>query len=404
MKILVVTSTFPRWHGDTDPTFVYELSKRLVDANTEVHILAPHTRCAQVMEQLDGLTVHRFRYFFERWETLAYSTGMLDKLRANPFNYLLVPFFLVGMTLAVYQMVKKENFSVVHAHWLIPQGFACAAALRVLRDPPKLVCTSHGADLFGLRGFMPQLVKRWVISQSQNITVVSNYMRDYLRAVLDPGCYPQVLPMGVDLDHRFAPLPSVPRQPNELIFVGRLVEKKGLTFLLQALVLVRKTFPDIHLWVVGDGPLRQELAQQATKLDIENTTSFQGSVTQEELPRFYSRAAIAIIPSIVASSGDQEGLGLVTVEAMGCGCAVIASDLPAIRDVVNPGKNGLLVDPANAAAIAEKIIYLLEDRTRLSQFQAVARASVISKFNWPAVTAKYRLVLGSTAQRSPAAA
>ena len=143
--------------------------------------------------------------------------------------------------------------------------------------------------------------------------------------------------------------------------VGRLVEKKGVTFLLRALVLVRGKFPNIHLSIIGDGPLRQKLAQQATELGITDNLSFHGSVIQADLPRFYSRAAIAIIPSVVADSGDQEGLGLVTVEALGCGCAVVASDLPAIRDVIDPGENGLLAEPADANSIAEKIIYLLEN-------------------------------------------
>ena len=139
MKILVVTSTFPRWPGDTDPTFVHELSRRLVDETAEVHILAPHTAGAATREILDGLTVHRFRYAFERFETLAYSTGILDKLRANRLNYVLVPFFLLGMTLAARRLIVRERYAVVHAHWLIPQGAACAAALRLVSAPPPLV-------------------------------------------------------------------------------------------------------------------------------------------------------------------------------------------------------------------------------------------------------------------------
>ncbi len=398
MKILVVTSTFPRWDGDTDPTFVYELSTRLADANTEVHVLAPHTRNAQRKERLDGLTVHRFRYFFDRWENLAYSTGILDKLRTNPFNYLLVPFFLAGMALKIYQLVRVERYTVVHAHWLIPQGVACAVALKFLRRPPQLVCTSHGGDLFGLRGPLTTKIKKWVISHAQMITVVSHHMRDHLKEVLVPSCDPKVLPMGVDLTHRFLPDPNVTRSANELIFVGRLVEKKGVPYLLQAVALIVKIFPDVHLSIVGDGPLRKELVEQAIALGIDENTSFLGAVTQSELPRLYASAAIAIVPSIVARSGDQEGLGLVTVEAMGCGCAVVASDLLAIRDVIIANENGLLAEPANSKSIAENIIYLLEDETRLQHFQTVARSSVLEKFDWDIVATSYRHVLRSAEQ------
>ncbi len=395
MKILVVTSTFPRWAGDTDPTFVYELSTRLVDANTEVHVLAPHTRNACSIELLDGLTVHRFRYFFERWENLAYTTGILDKLRANPFNYLLVPFFLAGMAIKIYRLVRAERYTVVHAHWLIPQGAACAAAFRFFRNPPPLICTSHGGDLFGLRGSLTTKIKKWVIARSHTITVVSHFMRDHLKEVLAPSCVPKVLPMGVDLVHRFVPNPNVTRSANELIFVGRLVEKKGVPYLLQAITLVRERFPNVHLSIIGDGPLRKELEDLTVGLRIEENISFLGAVTQSELPRLYASTAIVIVPSIVARSGDQEGLGLVTVEAMGCGCAVVASDLLAIRDVVIPGENGLLAEPANSKSIAEKIIYLLEDETRLKRLQTVARASVLEKFDWEFVANNYRHLLQS---------
>lgn len=397
MKILVVASTFPRWPGDTDPTFVYELSARLTEDDTEVHVLAPHTRGARTREQLDSLVVHRFRYFFERWETLAYGSGILDKLRANPFNYLLVPFFLTGMAFTVYRLVRKERFTVVHAHWLIPQGFACAAALRLIRNAPHLVCTSHGGDLFGLRGFLPSAIKRWVIARSHRLTVVSNYMRDYLRVSLAPDSEPRVLSMGVDMQRRFVPMPEVARAANELIFVGRLVEKKGVTYLLQALAQVRQTLPDVHLTIVGDGPLREGLVEESERLGLANSVSFRGSVTQAELPRLYCGASAAIVPSIVAGSGDQEGLGLVTVEALACGCAVIASDLPAIRDVVEHGRNGLLAAPADAQAIADQILRLLQDETQLEHFQTVARQSVIDKFDWAAVAASYRDVLQEAA-------
>lgn len=393
MKILVVASTFPRWPGDTDPTFVHELSRRLIDDATEVHILAPHTAGAATREILDGLTVHRFRYAFERFETLAYSTGILDKLRANRLNYLLVPFFLLGMTLAARRLIVRERYTVVHAHWLIPQGAACAAALRVVSAPPPLVCTSHGGDLFGLRGALPTRVKRWVLERAQAVTVVSHYMRDFLHANLNPSRTVEVMSMGVDLQTRFVPVEGVARAADEVIFVGRLVEKKGVTYLLRAIARVQARLPALRVRIVGDGPLRAGLEAEATALGITDRVTFTGAVTQDQLPALYSAAAVAIVPSVVTSSGDQEGLGLVTVEALGCGCAVIASDLPAIRDVITPGENGLLVSPEDADGLADAIATMLGETRAATHFQAVARASVVQRFDWEATAARYRALL-----------
>jgi len=393
VKILVVTSTFPRWANDTDPTFVHELSKRLVREDTEIHVLAPHTRGAKPLETMDGLTVHRFRYCPERFETLAYTTGILDKLRANRLNYVLVPFFLGGMTLAAYRLIIRERFSVVHAHWLIPQGAACAAAMSLMRGAPPLVCTSHGGDLFGLRGRIPMRIKRWVLARSRSITVVSHYMQEFLNENLGGATRTQVLSMGVDLRTRFVPADGVERNGRELIFVGRLVEKKGVTYLLRAFAAARLTLPDLRLKIVGDGPLRSALETEANELGLGDAVTFIGAVTQDRLPALYSGAVVSVVPSVVTSSGDQEGLGLVTVEALGCGCAVIASDLPAIRDVIEPNENGLLVEPENPEALAGAIVSLLADNDRAKRFHDVARSSVIDRFDWAAITEQYREVL-----------
>lgn len=398
VKILVVTSTFPRWPGDTDPTFVHELSRRLVDGATEVHVLAPHTAGTARREVLDGLTVHRFRYAFERFETLAYGTGILDKLRANRLNYLLVPLFLLGMTFAAWRLIARERYTVVHAHWLIPQGAACAAAMRFMKDPPPLVCTSHGGDLFGLRGALPRRVKRWVLARSRAVTVVSHYMREFLIETLRPQRSVEVMSMGVDLQNRFLPVDGVARNPDEVLFVGRLVEKKGVTVLLRAVARARNRLPQLKVRIVGDGPLRAGLEAEAEALGIADQVTFTGAVMQDRLPALYSAAAVAVVPSVVARSGDQEGLGLVTVEALGCGCAVIASDLPAIRDVISPGENGLLVAPEDADALADALARMLGEAREAGDFQAVARDSVLDRFDWEPIARCYGELLRSAGQ------
>ena len=284
MKILVVASTFPRWARDTDPTFVYELGRRLVDDDTEVHVLAPHTAGARTEETMDGLHVHRFRYAPERLELLAYGSGMLDKVRGNPLYYLLVPVYLVAMAVAVRRLVARGGFTVVHAHWLVPQGVACAAALESARDAPPLVCTSHGGDLFGLRGSLPVALKRWTVRRCRAVTVVSRYMREFLLSELDRDADPLVMSMGVDLETRFVPVPGVQRDEASIVFVGRLVEKKGVTYLLKAFSIASRELPDVRLTIVGDGPERPALEAEAAALGIGDRVRFAGALAQDAPP------------------------------------------------------------------------------------------------------------------------
>ena len=93
--------------------------------------------------------------------------GILSRLRSNPFNYLLVPFFMLGQLCALVRLLKKEHFDLIHAHWLIPQGLITVIGLIMARQRIPMVCTSHGGDLFALRGVFLQRIKRWVMDKSQ---------------------------------------------------------------------------------------------------------------------------------------------------------------------------------------------------------------------------------------------
>ena len=119
-KVLVMTSTFPRWAGDHGPRFVFELCRHLC-TDFDVTVLAPHAPGAKTNEILDGIRVVRFRYFFEWGESLAYQAGILPNLRSNPLRYVLVPGFLVLQFIALIRLLHQQKFSAIHAHWLIPQ-------------------------------------------------------------------------------------------------------------------------------------------------------------------------------------------------------------------------------------------------------------------------------------------
>ncbi len=199
----------------------------------------------------------------------------------------------------------------------------------------------------------------------------------------------EVIPMGVDLKGLFTPDPSVPRKTDELLFVGRLVEKKGVQSLLEAIPNVMEKHPTVRLVLAGSGPMEQELKQQAQRLHLSGRVDFLGMVAQTQLPALYQRATIAIFPFVVAKSGDQEGFGLVQVEAMGCECPVIAGDLPAIHDIITHEENGLIFQSGNAQALADAIIKLLYDPELRARLAGKGRKSVVQKFDWGVIAEKY---------------
>lgn len=388
-KVLVLTSTFPRWENDPEPAFVFELSRRLTDA-FDITVLAPRSPGSKMKETIDALQVIRFPYFFRRWENLAtHSGGILNRLRANPLNYLLVPLFLFGELAALIRLLREKRFDLIHAHWLIPQGFIAVLALTCFHRRIPLLCTSHGGDLFALRSKIFQTAKKWTVKHSQELTVVSRAME---RMVVDMGVIPDkvhVISMGVDLKHRFTPDPKIERNVNEIIYVGRLVEKKGLQVLLEAMPIVLIKHPTVRLTVAGAGPLDEELSELARRLGISDKVDFLGMVSQEELPKLFRRAALAVFPFVVAKSGDQEGFGLVQVEAMGCECPVIAGDLPAIHDNITHEVNGLLVPPGDSNMLADAILRALSDPDLRFRLAKEGRKRAVEQFDWEIVAEKY---------------
>ncbi|MGE0810831.1 MAG: glycosyltransferase [Immundisolibacter sp.] len=393
-RLLVLTSTFPRWAGDREPPFVYELSRRLTE-QFEVHVLTPHAPGARREETLDGVHVHRFRYAPERLQQLAYDGGILARLRERPWRLLLVPCLLAAQAWALRRLLARQRFDVLHAHWIIPQGLAALLAGAPRRVP--MLCTSHGGDLFGLRGPLATHLKRRVLAQSAAVTVVSEAMREAVLA-LRPGRVVDVVPMGTDLGGCFTPPEQPARAPDTLLFAGRLVEKKGVVHLLDAVARLRATGRAVTLIIAGDGPLRGALQTHAAQLGIGAHVTFMGAVEHTRLAGLFQQAAVAVVPSVVAVDGDQEGFGLVIVEAMGCACPVVASRLPAINDIALDGETALLVPPADADALASAIARVLDDTDGAAQRAAAARVRVLERFGWESVSRRYADLLDRLAR------
>lgn len=390
-KLLVLSSTYPRWASDPEPGFVHELSRRLT-TDFEVRVLCPHALGAKQRETLDGVEVLRYQYAPTRFETLVNNGGIVANLKRTPWKWLLVPLFISAQIFSVWRQVLKWRPDVIHAHWIVPQGLVAALLQPITRRPLPLLVTSHGADLYALRGKIPVMFKRFVVKRAASMTVVSVVMRDELVQLGGNAEKISVQPMGVDLQQRFIPSQSVIRSRFELLFVGRLVEKKGLKFLLDAMPAILAKHPDVFLTVAGFGPEEPMLRQQVDRLNLNSKVHFLGAVLQSQLPALYRRAALFVAPFVTAASGDQEGLGLVVVEATGCECPVLVSDLPAIRDVVPPGLQRVV--PGDSAALAQSVSTLLactpESREKIAK---TLRHSLVERMDWSAVALGYSHLL-----------
>ncbi|WP_062389203.1 glycosyltransferase [Demequina iriomotensis] len=386
-RVLVLTSTLPAREGDGTPAFVADLSREL-GRDFEVRVLAPAVPGGAARERLgDTVEVVRYRYFPARWEDLA-DGAILENVRARRSRAGQVPFLLGGLAAALRREVRDFRPDAIHAHWIIPQGIV---ARQVAGSVPTVV-TTLGGDLYALDNAPARAQKSRVVRAAAAVTVMNEDMR---ARVIELGADPattHVIPMGarfgsVAHDDRQVSKPATRKHPVHVLAVGRLVEKKGFDVLLEAM---RLTHARLDLTIVGDGPERARLEELAAGLSV----TFLGQLGRAELDAVLSRSGIAAFPSRRAASGDQDGLPVAMLEAMGAGCAIVASDLPGLNEAIEPGRSGVLVPEGDARALARSLEVLAEDQELRAGLGAAARTRS-REYSVEAVGERYRALFRS---------
>lgn len=381
-KLLVTGSTFPRWANDTEPRFILDYAKAMTKYY-DVTVLVPGAVGAKEEEELEGVHVIRYHYFpIHKFETLCYPGAIVPRIKQKKVRILLVPFLL----LSLHHQLKKRSkeFDVVHAHWLIPQGIMQMS----VKDTPYIV-TGHGGDVTSLNKGILKSMKLKCLERAKAITVVSDALQDYVKQ-LYPNQKTSIIPMGCDVS-RFS---SEHRKENffgqgdrkVVLFVGRLAEKKGVTYLIDAM----KKVDNAVLVIVGKGDLEPGLRQQAEALG--DKVVFAGPKTHDELPEIYASADVFVAPSVTAADGDKEGFGLVILEAMASGVPVVASRSGGIVDIVKDEENGLLCDEKDVEKLSVNISRVLEDEALSAKLKTVA-GHTVEQYSYDNISRRYNDIL-----------
>jgi colanic acid/amylovoran biosynthesis glycosyltransferase len=294
--------------------------------------------------------------------------------------------------------LARRGVVLLHAHFGV-EGSYVAPIAKDLGIP--LVTTLHGFDVTVttaqlLSSRKPSWINyvRWrgsLFSQGAVFIAVSEHIR---RRAIEWG-YPAdkitMLPIGVDVDLiQPAPTVEVPR----IVHVARLVEKKGTADLLRALAVVRRAVPGAELVIVGDGPLRESLEALAAELGIAAAVRFLGARPHEEVLATVRGSRVLCLPSVTAPSGDQEGLGMVLLEASASARPVVGTRHGGIPEAVFDGHNGFLVPEHDPDALAERLIALLRDPQLCDQFGKAGREMVLERFNLRRQTDKLESLYG----------
>ncbi len=237
---------------------------------------------------------------------------------------------------------------------------------KIFRKP--FIVSIHGGEISMLKKFK-FLQKIIINSLNQSSAIIANSSftkNEMIKLGADPEkiIIIKMSPNFVDLETNYENIKTFRKKFTEsqskiVLFVGRLVELKGAEYLIRSLTEIQKM--DVHLVIVGDGPLRNDLEKLTSSLDLENKVTFFGRADKEELGLLHSISDVFVCPSIIDSKGATEGLGLVIPEAMKSGLPVIASAVGGIIDTIKNEVNGLLVEEKNPNALANAIERIISD-------------------------------------------
>jgi len=400
LRVLMAASVFPRWPGDDTPPFVLRQAEAIAAAGVEVTVLAPHAPGAKARERWGQVNVCRFRYL---WPTslqgLFYEGGMLVQLGRYPHRKWQLPFMLFAQVCAMRKLCHAKSYDVLHAHSLLPQGFTA-----MFNGALPVVATSHGNDVFrmkatGLYGKM----KRKVVCEAAALTANSSATE---KALVELGAEPGRI-------HRVPASPNVgqptPKGADEIrkryqrgakivLFVGRLLEEKGVGDLIEALGLLHDE--SVRLVVVGAGVDEAGFQAKSRDLGLASRIDFVGWADQEQLANYLAAATIFVGPSKPRPGGGVEAQGLVFAEAMAAGLPVVATRCGGIPDMIIDGQTGLLVEPGDPHALAAAMKRLFDDPALAQRLSKAARQHYFDQFSPEATTHRmievYRSVLNAS--------
>ena len=386
MKVLFLTHNYPRRPGDASGSFLQLLATSLRGEGVDVRVVAPADAGVPESETVDGIHVDRFHYAPRGRETLAYG-NMASQLNESWGARVKLLGFLGSEFRCAVKARRAFEPDIIHAHWWFPNGLVGTWTARMADKP--LVTTLHGTDVrlarsvaFSRPGF------RHVLQHSAAVTAVSHFLAEETSKVVATSTRLQVAPMPV-ATQLFSPSPGGGREPNRLLFVGRLNAQKGIETLLRAIAV---TTHKPTLDVVGEGPDEERLKALAGELEIDSRIRWIGALPQQQLTEYYRSATALVVPSV------NEGLGLVAVEAQLCETPVIAFDSGGLSDVVSNQRTGILVEDVSASALAAAIDSLLASPDRGAALGAAGRLHALATFAPESVARRYATLYRSVAR------
>lgn len=380
-RVAVITSTYAREADDYQVPWMRELIARTKNQVADIRVFAPSFKGLK-SHKIDGIKVHRFRYAPYSIESLTHDEGAPSKTKKLSSKLLAIPYLLFGIV-AIFLWCLRYRVNVLHVHWPFPHGVWAILPKYLLGV--KVIAMCHGAELaIARRSKGVSLVLAILLRMADVRCANSSHTANEILKV--SGMHDtRIMPYGatVAVNEVAKNEEGIPT----LLFCGRLVQRKGIDVLLEALpdVLLEQ---EVQVVITGEGDCKQEWIELAESLGVKSKVCFTGFVSNEELASLYSNCTAYIHPAIYDENGDTEGLGVVLIEALSYKKPVIASAVGGIVDVVLDGKTGILVEEKKPKELAHAILDLLADPKKADILGQQGFKHVQELFDWSRIADK----------------
>ncbi len=375
MKILVINYEFPPLGGGAGRG-TYNLARELAAKGHQVDVLTSRAAGYQKTELVEGFHVHRVKSF---------RKGIHDCGFRGAFSFLLfaIPVFL--------RLNKHNDYDLLHYFFSLPTGLLQYLPGQHRKVP--YVISLRGSDVpnYDTYNTSLQLAHKLLMPLTKNlwrnaarvVALSSDLAKSAQRS--DPSVTIDIVPNGIESE-MFVHDPSLKEDQTDervqLICVARLIERKGVQHLLQAM---KQLDDSVFLTIVGEGNYMEDLQTLSAKLELQSKVRFYGYCPREKLVRLYNRSDIFVLPSMA------ESFGMVFVEAMSCGLPVIGARVGGVPDIIK-ADNGMLVEPDSVSDVVNAISSLASKPDVRTQMGLANREKAVAEYAWSSVADGYEAI------------
>lgn len=380
----MITHNFVRFPGDFPGQFLFTLYHLLED-KYNIIVLCPHAAGLKKRDRIGGIEIIRFRYWFPRGQDLAYGGEMREKVKQNKTGKLKFLSFILSAFLSAVWLVLSRRISLIHCHWWIPSGISGYLA-SILTGKP-LIITSHGTDVTLLEKSPAYTgIASRVYRRAGAVTAVSSFLGRSISKLTGISVERiTVAPMPFNLD-KFSSQGGARREKGYILSAGRLNEQKGMEYLIKAGKILKDMDYEFKMVLLGDGPLRSRFERLVDELGLERYVELPGAVLHSEIPSYYKKAEIFVLPSV------NEGFGVVLVEALASGVPVIGANSGGITDIIKDGDTGLLVKPKDEFSLAQALKKFLDNPQLARETAERGRKYIMDNFSPDAIASKFEKI------------